>query len=298
MATFTLTGTGTHSLTPGTVALRVTVTTLPTSAGSGFSYPADQYGVGFLRFTDGTAYWDPWPIVGGPQWIPVPNGSAGVGYALLSVSAVSITEVSSPAPLAFPLSALPDVALSGPADTQVLTYQASSSKWVNAAAPTGGGGGTGSLTTNGYTGAFDAALDFLALNHGSLEQDTLINVGSWYAFVWIHTSTTAGTFAATNAKLTVPSGKSLVVVDWWPTAVMWDTGQRGATFFDQTASTDLVSNLGNSYSRMQGLIHDGNTAQAFPTAPSGHVVVARAVNGGGSGASRSTGGVWMCRTVP
>lgn len=143
MATFSLSGTGTHTLSAGTTALHVTITTLPASAGHGDASPADYYGVGLLRLGDGTAYWDPYPVSGGPQWLPVPYGASVVGYSLLGGAVISITEVTASSPLAVPLSGLPDVAIGSPADTQVLTYQGSSGHWINAAAPSGGGGGTG-----------------------------------------------------------------------------------------------------------------------------------------------------------
>jgi hypothetical protein len=143
MATYALTGTGQQTLTAGTVALHITITTPPTIGGHGYANPPDYYAVGYLRPGDGTGFWDPYPICGGPQWMPLPYATTVLAYALLNAAAVSVAEVAAPAPLAFPLASLPDVAISSPSATQVLTYNGT--RWANAA-PTGGGGG-GTLTT-------------------------------------------------------------------------------------------------------------------------------------------------------
>lgn len=141
MATYTLSGSGTQALTSGVVALHITITTLPASAGNGGASPLDYYGVGTLRPGNAAAFWEPFTICGGPQWMPVPFATTRLGYALRGNAVVSVVEVYSPAPLVFPLALLPDVAIASPADTQVLTYQSSSAKWINAAASGGGGGG-------------------------------------------------------------------------------------------------------------------------------------------------------------
>lgn len=141
MATYTLSGSGTQALTAGVVALHITITTLPASAGNGGASPLDYYGVGSLRPGNAAAFWEPFTICGGPQWMPVPFATTRLGYALRGNAVVSVVEVYAPAPLVFPLALLPDVAIASPADTQVLTYQSSTAKWINAAAAGGGGGG-------------------------------------------------------------------------------------------------------------------------------------------------------------
>lgn len=153
MATYSLSGTGTQTLTSGTGALYVSITTLPIGSGHGGANPTDYYGIGTIRPGNATAYWEPWPVIGGPQWIPVPAGTTRIGYALTDTAVVSVVEVAGSSPLAFPLASLPDVALASVADAQVLTYQASSSRWINAT-PTGGGGGASAwqrLTTYSVT---------------------------------------------------------------------------------------------------------------------------------------------------
>lgn len=145
MATYSLSGSGTQTLTTGTGALYVTITTLPSGSGHGDANPTDYYGIGLIRPGNATAYWEPFAVIGGPQWMPVPYGTTRIGYALLDGAVVSAVEVAGSSPLAFPLASLPDVALASVADAQVLTYQASSSKWINAT-PTGGGGGTYPVT--------------------------------------------------------------------------------------------------------------------------------------------------------
>ena len=52
-----------------------------------------KYDQGLIRFSDGTAYWSPVPILGGPQFIPVPANATSIGYALLGGAVVSVTEV-------------------------------------------------------------------------------------------------------------------------------------------------------------------------------------------------------------
>lgn len=145
MATYSLSGAGTQALSAGVTALNVTVTTLPANAGQGGATPADYYGVGSLRPGNAAAFWEPFNVCGGPQWMPVPYGSTRLGYAITQGAVVSVVEVFTSPPFAFPLALLPDVALSSPADTQVLTYQATTSKWINAAAASGGGGGSAGL---------------------------------------------------------------------------------------------------------------------------------------------------------
>jgi len=127
------------------VALTLTVTTLPAATGNGAANPADYYGLGALRAGNATAFWEPFAIVGGPQWIPLPYGTTRLGYAFLHGAAASVVEVFGSSPLAFPLSTLPDVSLGSLVDAQVLAYQATSGKWINAT-PTGGGGGSGGTT--------------------------------------------------------------------------------------------------------------------------------------------------------
>lgn len=139
MVSFTLTGTGVQSLSASVVALHVSVTALPLTAGNGLANPLDHYGVGLIRPGDSLAFWDAYPITGGPQWLPLPFGTIRLGYALVTGGQVTVDEVFAPAPLAFPLASLPDVALSSPSNGQALTYQASSSKWINST-PAGGGG--------------------------------------------------------------------------------------------------------------------------------------------------------------
>lgn len=138
MATYTLTGTGTHAVTSGTGSLHVTISTLPDGSGNGAANPLDYFGIGLIRPGDGTGYWEPFPVCGGPQWLPLPTGTTTIGYTLFNDAAISVTEVSAPAPLAIGLDDLGDVTLSSPTDTQVLMYQASSAHWINAASTTGG----------------------------------------------------------------------------------------------------------------------------------------------------------------
>lgn len=189
VATYTLSATGVQALSANVTAFHVTISTPPLNPGSGAANPLDYYGIGFLRPGDASAFWDPFAISGGPQWLPCPFGATRVGYSLLNGAVVSLVEVFGPSPLAVPLAQLPDVALSSPADTQVLTYQASSSKWINAAAPTGGGGGG--------SGIGHLLLD--AAPSGDLSGTFVISPGSWTD--WPSTHWPAQSFTVTAASV-------------------------------------------------------------------------------------------------
>jgi hypothetical protein len=148
MATYSLSGAGVQALSAGVTAAHVTITTTPTNVGSGSANPANYYHIALLRFGDATGYFDAVPVVGGPQWLAVPVGTTRLGYACQNGAVISFAEViggSRPFGGADALSSLSDVALTSPADTQLLTYQASSAKWINANAPSGGSGGAGYL---------------------------------------------------------------------------------------------------------------------------------------------------------
>lgn len=148
MATYSLSGTGVQALSANVTAAHITVTTTPTNSGHGSANPTNLYHVALLRFGDATGYFDAVPVVGGPQWLAVPAGTTRLGYACQNGAVISFAEViggSRPFGGADALSSLSDVALTSPADTQLLTYQASSAKWINANAPSGGGGGAGYL---------------------------------------------------------------------------------------------------------------------------------------------------------
>jgi len=111
---------------------------LPAASGNGGANPADYYGLGLIRPGNATAFWEPFSVIGGPQWMPLPAGTTRIGYALFSGAVVSVAEVAGASPLAFPLASLPDVAIASVSDAQVLAYSSASSKWINAT-PTGGG---------------------------------------------------------------------------------------------------------------------------------------------------------------
>jgi hypothetical protein len=144
MSTYSLSGSGTHSLTADTTGLQVTITTIGAFGGVGRASPIARYDQGLIRFSDGTSYWPPVPILGGPQFIPVPQNATSIGYALLGGCVVSVTEViggtvffSAGTPS---IETLSDVAVSGIADGQVLEWIASASKWENRTPSSGGGG--------------------------------------------------------------------------------------------------------------------------------------------------------------
>jgi hypothetical protein len=143
VATYSLSGSGTQALSANVTALHITITTLPASALAGSATPQNYYQVALLRFGDAVGYFDAFPVVGGPQWVAVPNGTTRLGYSCSSTAVISVVEVIGGTPPfggGGSLAGLSDVALASLADAQVLTYQASSSKWINGT-PTGGGSG-------------------------------------------------------------------------------------------------------------------------------------------------------------
>jgi hypothetical protein len=149
MSTYSLSGSGTHSLTADTTGLQVTITTIGAFGGVGRSSPIARYDQGLIRFSDGTSYWPPVPILGGPQFIPVPQNATSIGYALLGGCVVSVTEViggtvffSAGTPS---IETLSDVAVSSIADGQVLEWIASASKWENRTPAGSGAGGVTNL---------------------------------------------------------------------------------------------------------------------------------------------------------
>jgi|SRR5215831_13418334 len=154
MATWALTGNGVQNLSAGTGALHVTITSLPPGTTSGTGNPVNHYDVALFRFGDGTGYFDAVPIVGGPHWVVLPAGTTQVGYACADGAALSVTEVAGGGGGGggvINLDDLADVVITSPADTQVLTYHAATSQWINAAAPSGGvtlGGTTVLLNTS------------------------------------------------------------------------------------------------------------------------------------------------------
>ncbi len=137
MASYSLSGSGIQTLSAGVVAFHVTITTPPINPGNGGANPVDYYGIGFLRPGDAAAFWDPFAISGGPQWLPCPFGTTRVGYSLLNGAVILLAEVFAPSPLAVPLSQLPDVAFSSLNDLDRLQYSTTLAKWTNAAPPTG-----------------------------------------------------------------------------------------------------------------------------------------------------------------
>ncbi len=179
MATYTLSGTGTQALSSGVVALHVTISTLPPVVGSGSANPPDYYGIGSIRPGDASAFWEPFAILGGPQWMPLPFGTTRIGYGLVDPVVLSVAEVFTPAPLAFPLASLPDVALSSPSVAEVLTYNGT--KWANAA-PAGGGGGGGPTTETIVLSSSSATISFTSS----------ISAAEWLEVHWVARTTVAG----------------------------------------------------------------------------------------------------------
>jgi hypothetical protein len=164
VATYSLTGSGTQALSSNVTALHISATTIPTNIGTGNANPINYYSLALLRLGDATGFMPAVQLEASPAWLAVPAGSTRLGYACLGGSALSVVEVIGGTPPfggTASLAGLSDVALASPADTQILTYQASSAKWINANAPSGGGSSpSGSMVLLSTT--------FLASNTASL----------------------------------------------------------------------------------------------------------------------------------
>lgn len=93
MSTYALSGSGTQLLTAGTTALHVSITTLSPYGGVGNANPTNHFHQALLRPGDGTGFWAPIPVEGGPQWIGLPNGTDRIGYACEGGSHISVVEV-------------------------------------------------------------------------------------------------------------------------------------------------------------------------------------------------------------
>src|SRR5919205_4667546 len=93
MSSYTLSGTGVQALSANVTALHVAISTVPAVAGLGRANPSSYYDVGLLRFGDGTGFWSPFPINGGPQGFGVPYGTTQLGYSIFGAGVVTVTEV-------------------------------------------------------------------------------------------------------------------------------------------------------------------------------------------------------------
>lgn len=135
MSTYTLSGVGTHALSAATTALHVTINTPGIRADQGRANPANFYQCALLRFGDGTGWWAPIPVQGGPQWIPVPAGSTIIGYNVFGAASVTVAEVIGGSPPfgtpSISLEALTDASIISASNGDVLTWVSADSKWEN-----------------------------------------------------------------------------------------------------------------------------------------------------------------------
>lgn len=85
-------------------------------------------------------------------------------------------------------------------------------------------------------------------NVGDAVYDTLYSIGPWKLFIFYKGNAVAGFTDATNAVYTVPTGRTLVVLDFGG-AELQDTANRTARFRNTTDLVDVVStaNFQNAY---------------------------------------------------
>ncbi len=143
MATYSLSGSGVQALSANVTALHVSITTLPAVAGFGRANPAAYYDVGLLRFGDGTGYWAPFPVHGGPEWFGVPPGTTHLGYGLIGAAVISVVEVIG--------GISPFV---GPAGSAGATGATGAAGAAGATGAAGAAGASGSTATNTNSQAF------------------------------------------------------------------------------------------------------------------------------------------------
>jgi hypothetical protein len=93
MATYNLSGQGIQTLTVRTTQLQVTVTVLGSGYSIGEAFPANYFRIGSIRIGSGGFYGRPQYIDALECLILVPDNSDTFGYALLSGSHISVTEV-------------------------------------------------------------------------------------------------------------------------------------------------------------------------------------------------------------
>lgn len=150
MASYTLSGTGTQALSTNVTAAHVTINTPGSLSGIGRANPLSRYDVALLRFGDGTGFWAPVAVNGGPQWIGVPAGTTEVGYSVFGAASLTFAEViggSPPFGTSTPsLEQLTDVSVSGVSNGQVLEWDSASSLWKNQTLATGGTPTLGNVT--------------------------------------------------------------------------------------------------------------------------------------------------------
>lgn len=93
MASFSVSGSGTHTLSANTTALHVHVDTDSDVSSDGRANPTNRFHVGLLRAGDGTGWWRAWPIDANDAWFGLFQGVDRIGYALEGGAAITVTEV-------------------------------------------------------------------------------------------------------------------------------------------------------------------------------------------------------------
>lgn len=99
MATYSLSGTGTQTLTAGTTQLAVSITAHSSRSTIGRANPTNYFNEGLLRFGNSNGYHPAIPIDAVAMLLDVPSGDTTLGYALLNGCTVSAVEISATAPV-------------------------------------------------------------------------------------------------------------------------------------------------------------------------------------------------------
>ena len=96
MASYSLSGSGQQSLTPGTAFLQITVTALGSGYSTGIAVPTNYYHLGEFRLGSGGFFYPTIPLDATAQLIAVPAGVDTLGYVMRNTQTVTVLEVPGP----------------------------------------------------------------------------------------------------------------------------------------------------------------------------------------------------------
>jgi hypothetical protein len=122
MASYTLTGMGTHAVTSGTTRVWLSVSTFADGSTIGAAYPANYYHLGLLRFAEEGGYRPAFPIDAASMVIDVPPNTDAVGYSLAPGTTITITEGGPPVSPGFMLHTTLDGTASVTGDSITVTW--------------------------------------------------------------------------------------------------------------------------------------------------------------------------------
>lgn len=170
MSTYTLSGTGTQTLSAGVGALHVHLSSIPVTAGIGRANPTNYYGdTGAIRPGDGTGWWRAQFMDAVDSWIPIPTGSTRIGYWFAPGVTATVVEVIGPNPFEGP---------AGPAGPTGATGPAGATGATGPAGPAGPAGGTGVI--NGLSAALPSNVALPGASTYADGPSLSLGAGTWF----------------------------------------------------------------------------------------------------------------------